>query len=75
MSDTNLTSEQKLRPLTELEKQFVAEAEAGYFTVLRHEVDGHPYAMGATKAGNLFDVPVIEIDDPHNGGSIYELDL
>lgn len=64
-----------MRPLTELEQQFVKEAEAGHFAVLRHEDDGHPYAMGARKTGNMFDMAVIEIDDPHNGGSIYELDL
>lgn len=46
------------RALTELEQQFVVEAEAGFFAVLRSEQDGHPYAMGARKTSNLFSMAV-----------------
>ena len=67
--------QQQLRPLTALEQQFVKEAEDGCFAALRDEADGHPYAMGAPRTSNLFSMAVIEIPDPLNGGSIYELAL
>ncbi len=60
------------RPLTEEEQQFVREAEAGHFGV-GYDDSGKPYAMGAAKTGNLFDLDVKEIDDPHSRGSIYVL--
>lgn len=73
MTQTDQTQPEP-RALTELEQQFVSEAEDGGFAVLRNEDDGHPYAMGAPKTGNLFSMDVIEIPDPLNGGSIYELE-
>ncbi|MHB1826647.1 MAG: hypothetical protein ACYCV6_03000 [Steroidobacteraceae bacterium] len=68
------TSPQQLRPLTELEQQFIKEAEDGCFAMLRDETDGLPYAMGASNTSNLFSLAVVEIPDPLNGGSIYELE-
>lgn len=58
------------RELTELEKQFVAEAEAGCFLV-GYDDDGSPYALGAKATDNLFSVDVIET--PDRDGAIYTL--
>jgi fido (protein-threonine AMPylation protein) len=58
------------RELTAEEKQFVEQARAGYFGV-QYAADGHPFAMGAVRAANLFDMEVDEIEDRGNGGSIY----
>lgn len=73
MTQTDQTQSAPLA-LSELEQQFVAEAEDGCFAVLRDENDGHPYAMGAPKTGNLFSMAVTEIPDPAGDGSIYELE-
>lgn len=51
------------------DRLFVAEAEAGYFTVL-YDDDG-PYAMGAEGTGNLFSMEVDETPDPEGHGAIY----
>lgn len=57
------------RELTELEKQFIKEAEAGYFLV-DYDEDGSPLAMGAPATDNLFSMDVEEKADGKDG-SIY----
>lgn len=59
----------KTRTLTDLEKQFVTEAEAGGFG-LSYDDDGKPYAQGADKTGNLFSMDVEEKSDGE-GSSLY----
>lgn len=58
------------RELTKLEKQFVADAEAGCFLV-DYDDDGTPYAMGAEATDNLFSMDVVET--PDQDGAIYRL--
>jgi len=60
------------RPLTELEKLFIKEAEKGCFGAAIDD-NGAPFALGAPGTGNLFSMDVIENDDPYNKGSIYTL--
>lgn len=52
------------RALSELEQQFVTEAEDGCLAVLRDENDRHPYTIGAPKTGNLFSPAAAESQDP-----------
>lgn len=65
-------NETPTRELTDEEKEFVADAEAGHFGVLYGD-DGAPYAMGARGTSNLFSADVEEIDDAPSRGSIYRL--
>ena len=60
------------RTLTEIEKKFIAEAEAGHFGVAIGD-DGFPFAMGADRAGNLFSFEVKETPDYHPHESVYTL--
>lgn len=63
-----------IRELTADEQQFVKEAIAGYFGLV-YAADGHPFAMGGARTGNLFSADVEEIEDRGNGrgSSIYRL--
>lgn len=60
------------RELTELEEQFISEAEKEFFEV-GYDEGGFPYAMGAEKTGNLFSMEVIETPDHRSEGSFYTL--
>lgn len=60
------------RKLTQLEEQFVKEAEEGSFTV-HYTEKGTPYAMGAVKTGNLFSMEVQESLEPDRESSVYFL--
>lgn len=61
----------KERELTELEQQFVKEAEAGYFLV-DYDLSGAPCAMGAPDTKNLF---TMDVDEEADGpdSAIYTL--
>jgi hypothetical protein len=61
------------RELTAEEKKFVREALDGDFGVLLPPDYDPPAAMGAKRAGRLFSMKVVEIDDPLNSGAIYQL--
>lgn len=61
-----------VRPLTNLELKFVAEAEAGHFLV-GYDAEGAPYAMGADRTYNLFSMEVKEIPEPRRHESVYRL--
>jgi len=59
-----------MRRLTQIEQQFVKEAEEGCFTV-GYEDDGTPYATGAPATANLFSMEVDE--HPTEDGALYTL--
>lgn len=59
------------RELTELEKRFVKEAEAGYF-VVDYEDNGKPCAYGARDTDNLFSMDV-EQEHVNKDESLYYL--
>lgn len=50
------------RPLTDTEKQFVKDAEAGYFD-LGYDDNGAPFALGEEATGNLFSMEVESAPD------------
>lgn len=50
------------RPLRDIERIFVKEANEGGFTIL-YEDDGTPYALGATHTSNCFSMDVVEKPD------------
>lgn len=50
----------KNRELTNIEQQFVKEAEAGYFRI-EYEDDGSPCAYGAPDTHNLFSLDVLDV--------------
>lgn len=54
------------RKLTDLEQQFVKEAEANYFTV-EYEDDGSPCAYGAPDTHNLFSLDVLDVQQERIG--------
>ncbi len=60
------------RSLTEDEQQFVKDADAGGFTV-DYDEHGAPFAVGATRTGNLFEGDVEEREDRDGSGSTYFL--
>lgn len=60
------------RALTEIEKQFVKEANDGGFSV-DYDEEGAPYALGADKTGHLFSMDVVETPERAYGGSCYTL--
>jgi hypothetical protein len=59
------------RPLTEQEALFVKEALDGGFLVGYGDWNGMPFAIGATKTGNLFSMDVHET--PDGDDSVYTL--
>lgn len=50
------------RPLTDTERQFAKDAEAGYFG-LGYDDNGAPFALGAEDTGNLFSMEVQSAPD------------
>ncbi len=50
------------RALTDLEKQFVDEAKAGWFGV-GFDDDGAPFAHGSEGTGNLFSMEVLSFEE------------
>ena len=59
------------RPLSEIEKKFVEEANVGGF-LLDYDAEGAPFALGAPKADNLFSMDVTETADGDDG-AIYRV--